>query len=113
MRKMLGITIIAAVAAVGLMSTIMAMGMNKEQSVLAATVEMERLAIRLDHAKKIAPETKLEIVRLSSHPWSDCAQVACRTSLDARNRAARERLQAVLAGSNSPTELSAKAEQKH
>jgi hypothetical protein len=41
--------------------------------------------------------------------------LACRTTLEVRNRAAREHLQAVLAGSGAPTELSAhaKAESTH
>ena len=79
---------------------------NKEQSVREATVQMERLATKLEHAKKIASETKLEIDRLIHHPQYDCKQVACRTALEVRNRAARERLQAASAGSKASTELS-------
>jgi hypothetical protein len=60
------------------------------------------------HAKKIAPETKVEIARLTRQPWYDCNQLACRAALEMRNRAARERLQAALAGSEALTVLSAR-----
>jgi hypothetical protein len=71
----------------------------KEQRVLAATVQMERLATKLEHAKKITPEAKLEVTRLTLDPLSDCAQAGCRTTLELRNRAAREHLQTLVTGS--------------
>jgi hypothetical protein len=77
--------------------------------VLEATVEMERLATKLDHAKKIASETKLEITRIINQPWYNCIQMACPTALETRNRTARAHLRTVLEGSGVPTELSARA----
>lgn len=106
MRKAIGVAAFASLTVAGLISSIAATGINKEQSVREATVQMERLATKLEHAKKIASETKLEIDRLIHHPQYDCKQVACRTALEVRNRAARERLQAASAGSKASTELS-------
>jgi hypothetical protein len=60
---------------------------------------MERLATKLEHAKKITPEAKLEVTRLTLDPLSDCAQAGCRTTLELRNRAAREHLQTLVTGS--------------
>lgn len=78
MRKAIGVAAFASLTVAGLISSIAATGINKEQSVREATVQMERLATKLEHAKKIASETKLEIDRLIHHPQYDCKQVACR-----------------------------------
>jgi hypothetical protein len=59
---------------------------------------MERLATKLEHAKTIAPETKLEITQLTLRDWSDCARAGCRKTLEVRNRTARERLQTLVTG---------------
>ena len=97
MRKVFAIAAFAALIVatmVGTISgTITGLGAYKEQRLLVTTVQMERLATKLEHARKIAPETKLEVTRLTLDPLSDCAQARCRTKLEVRNRAARERLQ--------------------
>ena len=74
-------------------------GANNERRALEATIRMERLATNLEHAKRIAPETKLEIVGLIGQPRYNCDQVACRSATATRNRAVRTRLQTVLTGS--------------
>ena len=104
----IGLAACAALILVGIAVNKTGIGANNRQRVLEATVEMERLATKLDHAKKIAPETKLKIVRIINQPWYNCIQISCPTVLETRNRAARERLQAVLAGSGAPTTLSAR-----
>ena len=103
MRK---VFVVAALAVLGVVSvvgtlsgTIAGLGAYKEQRALATTIQMERLATKLEHAKKIAPETKLEVTRLTHDPMSDCAQAGCRTTLALRNRAAREHLQTLVTGS--------------
>ena len=107
-RVAIGVAVGVAALVAPIAARIAGIGINNEQRVLEATVQMERLATDLEQAKKIAPETKLEITRLTRQPWYDCNQLACRTALEMRNRAARERLQAVLAGSEAPTVLSAR-----
>jgi hypothetical protein len=110
----IGVAIGVAVLAAPIVAGIAGIGANDARRVLEATAQMEQLATKLEHAKKIAPETKLEIARLTRLPWYDCKQIACRASLEARNRAARIRLETILASSG-PTELSAhaKAESTH
>jgi hypothetical protein len=100
MRGAVGIAALVALTVAGIAGSLAGIGRpNNEQRVLEATVQMERLATKLAHAKTIAPETKLEIARLTQHPWYDCNnQVACRAALEARNSAARARLQTILAG---------------
>jgi hypothetical protein len=97
MRKVFAVAAFAALIVatmIGTISgTITGLGAYKEQRLLVTTVQMERLATKLEHARKIAPETKLEVTRLTLDPLSDCAQAGCRTKLELRNRAARERLQ--------------------
>ena len=104
MRKEFGITIFAVLVGAGIASsisgTMAGLAAYKEQRVLATTVQMERLATRLERAKRIAPETKLELTRLTLEPWSDCAHNGCRKALEARNRIAREHLQTVISRSN-------------
>ena len=64
---------------------------------LEATVLMERLAAKIDHAQKLHPETAREIARLMSDPPSDCTRVPCSEPLRARNTAARQRLELLVA----------------
>lgn len=103
MRKVFVIAALAVLTVVSLLGTlsgtIAGFGAYKEQRVLATTVQMERLATRLEHARHIAAETKLEITRLTLGRWSDCAKAGCRQPLETRNRAARERLQTAISGS--------------
>lgn len=69
---------------------------NNQRRVLEATVRMERLAKNLEHAERIAPATGLEVTELIRQPQYDCNQVACRSALAIRNKAARARLQNLL-----------------
>jgi hypothetical protein len=82
---------------------------NNQRRVLEATVRMERLAKNLEHANRIAPATSLEVAELIRQPQYDCNQVACRSGLELRNRAARARLQTVLSILPVPSEQSAQA----
>jgi len=82
---------------------------NNQRRVLEATVRMERLAKNLEHAKRIAPATSLEVAELIRQPQYDCNQVACGSGLEIRNRAARARLQNVLVILPVPDERSAQA----
>ena len=108
MHKAFGITIFAVLVAAGIASsisgTMAGFAAYKEQRVLATTVQMERLAKKLERGKRIAPETKIELTRLTLEPWSDCAQTSCRKTLEARNRAAREYLQTAISLSRRPAE---------
>jgi hypothetical protein len=103
MRKAFGITIVAVLAVAGIAGsvsgTLAGLAAYKEQRVLAATVQMERLAAKLKRVKRIAPETELELTRLTLEPWSNCAQTGCRKTLEVRNRTARENLQMVISRS--------------
>ncbi len=82
---------------------------NNQRRVLEATVRMERLAKNLEHAKRMAPATGLEVAELMRQPQYDCNQVACRSGLEIRNRAARARLQTVLSIVPVPGERGAQA----
>jgi hypothetical protein len=66
---------------------------------LEATVQMERLAVKLEQMKSIHPETAQTIARLVLQPAYDCNQVACSAAVQARNIAARSRLKATVARS--------------
>jgi cell division protein FtsB len=102
MRKAFVIAALAVLTAASLLGTlsgtVAGFGAYKEQRVLATTVQIERLAAKLEHAKHIEAETKVEIARLTHGDWSDCAKAGCRMPLEVRNRAARERLQTVISG---------------
>src|SRR5262249_6961539 len=87
---------IAAVVGLSMIDT----GANNQRRVLEATVRMEQLAKNLEHAKRIAPATSLEVAKLIREPKYDCNQVACRTALEMRNQTVRARLQSMLAISN-------------
>jgi hypothetical protein len=63
------------------------------KSAIEATVEMERLAARLEHATSVDPQTSREIKQLISKPWYDCNQIACDAQLQLRNAAVHIRLQ--------------------
>ena len=83
-----------AVAACGSVAALLLAGTTV--SPLEATVQMERLAARAEHAKRIDADTGHEIARLIGQRWYNCNQVACSAQLQQRNRAARGRLGAVL-----------------
>jgi hypothetical protein len=64
---------------------------------MEATSQMERLAAKLEQAKVIHSETTETITHLLLQPSYDCEQVACSEAVQARNRAARFRLETILA----------------
>lgn len=64
---------------------------------LEATVLMERLAAKIEHTQKLHPDTAREIARLMSEPPSDCTRVKCNGPLPARNAAARQHLELLVA----------------
>jgi hypothetical protein len=82
---------------------------NNQRRVLEATIRMERLAKNLEHAKKIAPVTSLEVTELIRQPRYDCSQVSCGSALEIRNQAVRARLLAVLSVPTVPSERSTQA----
>jgi hypothetical protein len=69
---------------------------TRSERQLAATVEMERLAAKLERVQQVPPETALEVGRIVSQPEFDCAQVSCRPSIEQRNTAARAYLLSLL-----------------
>jgi hypothetical protein len=72
---------------------------------LDATVQMERLAQKLDRTTAIPPETAIGLARLIGQPGYDCRHVACRAELAVRNEAARTRLQQLLASKGTANEI--------
>jgi hypothetical protein len=62
-----------------------------------ATVRMEQLAARIDHADSNHPDTVQELTRMLALPRYDCSRTACDAELQARNRAVRLRLEALIA----------------
>jgi hypothetical protein len=64
---------------------------------LEATVQMEQLAARVEQAAVVHPDTASEIARLMDQHGYDCTQVPCSAKLQARNNAARSRLEMLIA----------------
>jgi hypothetical protein len=79
----------------------------ERQRALEATTRMERLATKLEHAHRIAPETAREIAQLIGQPRYSCTRMTCGDALDARNRKARIKLKMLL-GNLSRSEPSAR-----
>jgi hypothetical protein len=77
---------------------------------LEATVQMERLAAKMEHTAALAPETIEAVARMISHPSYDCRIVSCRLELRQRNQAARDRLHAVLSAGRRPVQDAAALE---
>jgi hypothetical protein len=77
---------------------------------LEATVQMERLAVKMERAAVLAPETIEAVARMMSHPSYDCRLVSCRLELQQRNQAARDRLHAVLSAARRPVQDAAALE---
>jgi hypothetical protein len=69
---------------------------TRSERQLAATVEMERLAAKLERVRQIPPETAFEVGRIVARPEFDCARVSCRPSLEQRNTAVRAHLLALI-----------------
>ena len=64
---------------------------------LEATIQMERLAAKVEQTAVIHPNTAREFARLVDQHGYDCNQVACGAQLHARNSAARNRLTGLIA----------------
>ncbi len=64
---------------------------------LEATIQMERLAAKVEQTAVIHPNTARELARLMDQHGYDCNQVACGAQLHARNNAARNRLTGLIA----------------
>jgi hypothetical protein len=64
---------------------------------LEATVQMERLADKLERMKAVHPSTARAITTLVLQPSHDCHQVVCSPAVQARNSIARSRITATLA----------------
>jgi hypothetical protein len=62
-----------------------------------ATLRMEQLTARIEHADSIHPDTVHELTRMLALPQYDCSRTACDAGLQARNRAVRLRLEALIA----------------
>jgi hypothetical protein len=87
-RWLLGSTV-ACACAVGMAFLI---GNANHVGPLDATVQLERLAGRLEQIRLLPAETSREIKLLLLQPQYDCARTTCTPELGARNRAARDRL---------------------
>jgi hypothetical protein len=74
-----------------------------------ATVQMERLAEKLDRATAIPTETANGIARVIEQPGYDCRHVSCSAELAVRNEAARTRLKQLLASKGPANGLDASA----
>ena len=74
---------------------------------LEATVQLERLAQKVERAQTIRPEAAEAIARVVRQPWYDCAKVACTPQLAARNGQARMRLTEAVA-QRAPMDVAAK-----
>jgi hypothetical protein len=64
---------------------------------LEATVQMERLAAKMEQTKVIHPDAVRAILRFVDQNGYDCDHVVCNTQLRARNRAVRSNLQKLIA----------------
>src|SRR5262245_22334013 len=64
---------------------------------LEATVQMERLAAKLERMKTVHPSTAQAITTLLLQPSHDCHQVVCSPAVQARSSVARSRITATLA----------------
>jgi hypothetical protein len=64
---------------------------------LEATVQMERLAAKVEQTKIVHPDAARAIMRFVDQNGYDCDHVVCNTQLRARNRAVRNNLQKLVA----------------
>jgi hypothetical protein len=82
-----------------------AMVTDSRTRAVEATAWMEQLATDLDRAAGLTSQTVDKLARTIRQPWYDCRHVACDPELEARNLAARSRLQQALAHHGFATEL--------
>jgi len=62
-----------------------------------ATIQMERLAAKLERMKVVHPDTAQTITTLLLQPSHDCHQVVCSPAVQSRNSVVRSRIMATLA----------------
>jgi hypothetical protein len=86
--------IVFAGVATLLTASVLGVGVDDRQRVEEVTARMERLAAKLEHTKRLVPETVASVAELI-HRY-DCKQHSCSTVLETRNHAARIRLQRAL-----------------
>jgi hypothetical protein len=82
--------IIFAGVAILLTASVAGVGVEDRQLVEEATTRMERLAAKLEHTKRLVPETVAAVSELIRR--YDCEQHSCGTVLETRNHAALIRL---------------------
>jgi hypothetical protein len=71
-------------------------GRPASQRALEATLRMEAITASLANVKLIPLDTVREISQLLQKPDYDCNQLACNSTLETRNRVARDQLKFVL-----------------
>jgi hypothetical protein len=72
---------------------------------LEATVQMERLTAKVEQTKSIHPDTARALTRFADRDEYNCDKVVCGTQLQARNRAARNRLKTSIAEKTPPNDV--------
>jgi hypothetical protein len=92
-RVLLGWLFVVAACCCWAMSTMITGGTRPEQ----ATLQMERLADKLESTSATPTATATAVARILAQPWYDCRHVTCSPELADRNGAARRRLRQLLA----------------
>ena len=86
--------IVSAGVAILLTVSVAGVGVEDRQLVEEATARMEHLAAKLEHTKRLAPETVATVSELI-HRY-DCEQHSCGMALETRNHAVLIRLKRAL-----------------
>jgi hypothetical protein len=76
---------------------------------MEATLQMERLADKLESAAEIPAATGNAVERLLGQRWYDCRQVSCSAELAVRNEAVRTRLNQLSASKGPANEVDVSA----
>jgi hypothetical protein len=90
----------------------MIMMMTDGKRPVEATVQMERLAEKLERTTAIPAATANAVARVLGQPGYDCRYVACSAQLADRNRTARTRLENLLADKGPSNALDLSASEK-
>jgi hypothetical protein len=72
-------------------------GAGTNRPIAATTIQLERLAARVERARSIHPDIARKVARMLALPEYDCARTACSVALQARNSAAHGRLATLIA----------------